>query len=226
MASARPSGHGEIILKGPSGVITRHGPIGPTGPAAHGGAYGHGGYDGAWDDGSYYGDDGDDGSYHGEGAGYDGGYSGVVHGNGATIVAPAASAAVVAGPAHGAVGAAFAPGKITNKNKSLKVSIWFSFAGYVGGLYGAGHAGAWGAGAWGAGAWGAGYGHGVAVRGPHTVPAVVAGPAGKIVADGLYGVPHHHYWWWWSHTQIYTWWRFKHSSHLVATRVPLSFFCT
>lgn len=60
------------------------------------------------------------------------------------------------------------------------------FIGYVGSLYGAG----WGG-------WGAGYagyaGHGVAVRGPHTVPAVVAGPAGKIVADGLYGVPHHHY---------------------------------
>lgn len=120
MASARPGGHGEIILKGPSGVITRHGPIGPTGPAAHGGYAGAyaggyaGGYDGGYDDGSYYGDDdGDDGSYHGEGAGWDGGYSGVVHGNGATIVAPAAAGAVVAGPAAhgGAVGAAFAPGR-------------------------------------------------------------------------------------------------------------------
>lgn len=61
-------------------------------------------------------------------------------------------------------------------------------SGYVGSLYGAG----WGG--WGAGYAGVGYaGHGVAVRGPHTVPAVVAGPAGKIVADGLYGVPHHHY---------------------------------
>lgn len=37
--------------------------------------------------------------------------------------------------------------------------------------------------------------HGVAIEGPHTVPAVVKGPSGKIVADGLYGVPHHgHHW--------------------------------
>lgn len=55
-----------------------------------------------------------------------------------------------------------------------------------------------GYGGWAAPAWGgyggyeggyAGYGYGVAIRGPKTVPAVVAGPAGKIVADGLYGVP-------------------------------------
>lgn len=36
-------------------------------------------------------------------------------------------------------------------------------------------------------------GHGVAVKGPRTVPVVVEGPAGKVAADGLYGVPHHHY---------------------------------
>lgn len=35
-------------------------------------------------------------------------------------------------------------------------------------------------------------GHGVTVKGPATVPATIAGPAGKIVADGLYGVPTHH----------------------------------
>ncbi|XP_063924472.1 glycine-rich protein-like [Zophobas morio] len=44
---------------------------------------------------------------------------------------------------------------------------------------------------------GIGLGHGVAVRGPATVPAVIAGPSGKIVADGLYGVPHYgHYGHW------------------------------
>lgn len=39
--------------------------------------------------------------------------------------------------------------------------------------------------------------HGVEVKGPLTVPAVVSGPSGKIYAKGLYGVPnhpHHHYW--------------------------------
>lgn len=36
-------------------------------------------------------------------------------------------------------------------------------------------------------------GHGVVVRGPKTVPAVIEGPAGKVAADGLYGVPAHHY---------------------------------
>lgn len=57
--------------------------------------------------------------------------------------------------------------------------------GFVGSFYGGGYGGWEG--------YGYGAGHGVAVRGPHTVPAVVAGPAGKVVADGLYGVPHHHW---------------------------------
>lgn len=61
---------------------------------------------------------------------------------------------------------------------------------YLGSL-GAGYGG------WAAGYAGNGYvgygGHGVAVRGPKTVPAVIEGPAGKIAADGLYGVPYHHY---------------------------------
>ncbi|KAJ8922526.1 hypothetical protein NQ315_007556 [Exocentrus adspersus] len=30
-------------------------------------------------------------------------------------------------------------------------------------------------------------GHGVVIRGPPTVPATIVGPAGKIVANGLYG---------------------------------------
>lgn len=39
-----------------------------------------------------------------------------------------------------------------------------------------------------------GVGHqGVTVNGPRTVPATIAGPAGKVVANGLYGVPSHHY---------------------------------
>lgn len=36
--------------------------------------------------------------------------------------------------------------------------------------------------------------HGVSVKGPPTVPATIAGPAGKVFADGLYGVPTHHGW--------------------------------
>lgn len=52
--------------------------------------------------------------------------------------------------------------------------------------------GAWGGlGGWGgAGVWG-GHGHGVVVAGPHAAPAVVAGPAGKIVTSGGWGHGHH-----------------------------------
>lgn len=39
--------------------------------------------------------------------------------------------------------------------------------------------------------------HGVTVKGPPTVPATIAGPAGKVVADGLYGIPTHHGHGWW-----------------------------
>ncbi|MGO1215213.1 UNVERIFIED_CONTAM: hypothetical protein M9610_24305, partial [Salmonella sp. NW982] len=49
---------------------------------------------------------------------------------------------------------------------------------------------AWGHG-WGHGLWG--HGHGVAVIGPHAEPAVIAGPAGKIIADGVWG-HHGHHW--------------------------------
>lgn len=37
--------------------------------------------------------------------------------------------------------------------------------------------------------------HGVTVKGPATVPATIAGPAGKVVANGLYGVPTHGHGW-------------------------------
>lgn len=37
--------------------------------------------------------------------------------------------------------------------------------------------------------------HGVSVKGPQTVPITIAGPAGKVVADGLYGVPSHGHGW-------------------------------
>lgn len=136
LATAAPYHRDEVILKGPSGIITPHGPIGPTGPA-HGGE-GHYAYDGE-DDGQYHEghyDHYDDGQYHGEGAYYH-------HAPAVAIIAPAAH--YHHAPAH-------------------------HDAGYVS------------------------YGHhGVAVKGPHTVPALVAGPSGKVYAHGLYGVPNHHY---------------------------------
>lgn len=108
MALANCAPHGEeIILKGPSGIITPHGPIGPTGPA-HGGEW-H-----------------DSGEYHGEGAG-----------------------------AH-----YYVPPPPPPQPQ----------AGYVA----FGH-------------------HGVEVKGPLTVPAIVSGPSGKVYAKGLYGVPNHHH---------------------------------
>lgn len=112
LAAAAPHGE-EIILKGPSGIITPHGPIGPTGPA-------HGG----------------DGHYHGEGGGA---YYPHI---------PAAPIYYAAPQPH-----------------------------HEDGYVAFGH-------------------HGVEVKGPLTVPAVVSGPSGKVYAKGLYGVPnhpHHHY---------------------------------
>lgn len=49
-AHARPSYDDGIILKGPSGIITKDGPIGPNGPATGGSD------EGKYDDGSYPGD--------------------------------------------------------------------------------------------------------------------------------------------------------------------------
>ncbi|KAH0998813.1 hypothetical protein HUJ05_009644 [Dendroctonus ponderosae] len=57
------SAHAGIILKGPSGIITPNGPIGPDGRGAGAGWVGAGAWSG--DDGSW---DGDDGSWKGEGA--------------------------------------------------------------------------------------------------------------------------------------------------------------
>ncbi|XP_030750693.1 glycine-rich cell wall structural protein 2-like isoform X2 [Sitophilus oryzae] len=79
------AGGAKIILKGPSGIITSKGPIGPSGIGAggaggwegagawNGGGYddgqyrGEGGWQGGWEGEGSWG--GDDGSYHGEGEG-------------------------------------------------------------------------------------------------------------------------------------------------------------
>lgn len=53
---------GGVIVKGPSGVVTGHGPIGPTGPAQ-----------------------GDDGFYYGAFGGFRGAYPGSGHG-GVTVI--------------------------------------------------------------------------------------------------------------------------------------------
>lgn len=70
--------------------------------------------------------------------------------------------------------------------------------GYIAGPgfgYGGGHGvfgyGGFGYGGFGAGGIGVGHG-GVTVKGPATVPVTIAGPAGKVVANGLYGIPTHH----------------------------------
>lgn len=144
VAASAPYHGDEVILKGPSGIITPHGPIGPTGPA-HGDDH-HYAYDGE-DDGQYHGEHYshghyDDGQYHGEGAYYHHQAPAVA------LIAPSAHY-YAAAPAH------YAP---------------HHEDGYV--AYG--H-------------------HGVAVKGPQTVPAVIAGPSGKVVAHGLYGVPNHHH---------------------------------
>lgn len=169
LASARPSIHGDhgVILRGPSGVITHAGPIGPS-DLAHVN-YGHyygdeGHYNGAddhydGDDGHYPGDD-DDGSYHGEGAGV---HSGIVATHSATIIAPGAGHGVGYQGAH-AYGHGYFGAPV----------LGYGYGGH-------GHA---------SGYVGVGV-HGVTVHGPNTVPAVVAGPSGSITADGLYGVPHH-----------------------------------
>lgn len=158
IAHAKPSYYDDgIILKGPSGVITKNGPIGPTGPAApayaggYAGGYG-GGYGGAYGgegayDGRYDGeeDDGDDGSYPGD-RDDDGGYYG-----GPAYAGPAAEAIVArAGPVYAAPLPAY-------------------FEAPAPAYYGAAK--------------------GVAVRGPETVPALIAGPTGKILAGGLYSPP-------------------------------------
>lgn len=116
-ASAKPSGHGGVLVAGPAGVVTGHGAVG-----AWGGGWGHGGH-------------------------------------GAALIAPAATAVVSGGWGHG---------------------------GGWGGHGGWGVGGGWGG-------WG-GHGHGVAVVGPHAEPAVIAGPAGKIVADGVWGNTGHGHW--------------------------------
>lgn len=41
---ALASGGGGVLVKGPSGVVTGHGPIGPTGPAHGGDGFYYGGF--------------------------------------------------------------------------------------------------------------------------------------------------------------------------------------
>lgn len=79
VAASAPYHGDEVILKGPSGIITPHGPIGPTGPA-HGGEEYH--HYGGEDDGQYHEGHYDDGQYHGEGAYH--------HAPAVAIIAPAA----------------------------------------------------------------------------------------------------------------------------------------
>lgn len=57
------SGGAGVVIKGPSGVVTGHGPIGPTGPA-------HGG----------------DGFYYGGFGGFGAGFPGAGHGAGVAII--------------------------------------------------------------------------------------------------------------------------------------------
>lgn len=112
IAHARPSYDDGIILKGPSGIITKDGPIGPTGPAT-----------GA-----------DDGSYPGD-----------------KEYAPAP--AYYAAPAPAPVYYAPAP------------AYYAPAPAYYAPV------------------------KGVAIKGPETVPALIEGPGGKILADGLYSPP-------------------------------------
>lgn len=119
---------------------------------------------------------------HGLGLGYGLGHGSVISGpvsHAAIVSAPVAHTAVVAGPALGyghGLGLGYGLG-----------------AGHLGLGYslGAGHGLGHGIVTNGGGVIGLS-GHGVAVKGPETVPAVISGPSGKIVADGLYGVPTHH----------------------------------
>lgn len=121
---AKPSYYDDgIILKGPSGVITKDGPIGPTGPAT-----------GSSDEGSY--DDGDNGSYK-------------EYERPAPVyyAAPPAPAPVYYAPPAPLY---YAPAPAYYASAPVK---------------------------------------GVAIRGPKTVPALIEGPVGKILADGLYAPP-------------------------------------
>ncbi|XP_074037573.1 uncharacterized protein [Leptinotarsa decemlineata] len=175
---AAPSGsHGGIVLSGPSGVVTGHGPIGPA-------ALGLDGY----------------GAYGG-------------HGAGAYVAGPAGSSAYVAGPAGPSAyvaGPAVSHASVVGPAAGLGLG-YGGGPGPLGSLGGFGLNGLGGYGGYGGYRSGLGLSHGVTVtngggtvgvsphgvtvKGPPTVPATIAGPAGKVVADGLYGVPTHGHGW-------------------------------
>ncbi|XP_044255335.1 collagen alpha-2(I) chain-like [Tribolium madens] len=111
---AFPSGEEGVILKGPSGIVTNHGPIGPAGSEDGDGGEG-------------------EGLESGRGWGLGGGW-----GHGIVLTAPIAV------------------------EHSLEVIT------KGGGTIGVSE-------------------HGAAIRGPPTAPVIVAGPSGKIAADGLWG---------------------------------------
>ncbi|EFA02523.1 collagen, type I, alpha 1b [Tribolium castaneum] len=114
-AYAFPSGEEGVILKGPSGIVTNHGPIGPAGSEI------------------------DDGWEGGEGEGLEGGRGlGEGWGHGIVLAAP--------------IAVEHSLGVITKGGGTIGVSE-----------------------------------HGAAIRGPPTAPVIVAGPSGKIKADGLWG---------------------------------------
>lgn len=139
LAHAKPSYYDDgIILKGPSGVITKDGPIGPTGPAT-----------GGSDEGKYAEDDGDDGSYPGD----------------KEYESPAPAPVYYAPPAPAKV--YYAP----------PAPVYYAPAPAPAPAYYA-PAPAYSAPV-----------KGVAVTGPKTVPALIAGPVGKIYAEGLYSPP-------------------------------------
>ncbi|CAH1160060.1 unnamed protein product [Phaedon cochleariae] len=171
-ATAAPGGFpADAVVSGPSGVVTAHGAIGPA-------ALGIGPY----------------GAGHGAGA----------YGAGVYGAAPAVSHASVVGPAAGYGAYGGLAGHSGPGPDDGYAAYDGSYGGYAAGL--GGHAGGYGG-------YGGGLGlahgvtvtngggtigvspHGVAVRGPPTVPATIAGPAGKVVAEGLYGVPTHGHGW-------------------------------
>ncbi|KAG5892361.1 hypothetical protein JTB14_035975 [Gonioctena quinquepunctata] len=182
-SSAPSGGHGGgIVVSGPSGIVTDHGPIGPAALGLDGyGAYG--GYAG-----------------HAAPSVYSAGPSAYLAGPtgpSAYVAGPAGPSAYVAGPAisHASV-------------VGPAAGLGLGYPG-LGGSAGFGGHGVYG----GYGLPGSGLGlshgvtvtngggtvdvspHGVSVKGPPTVPATIAGPAGKVVANGLYGVPTHGHAW-------------------------------
>ncbi|KAJ8977774.1 hypothetical protein NQ317_001685 [Molorchus minor] len=88
---------------------------------------------------------------------------------------------------HGGVVVSGPSGIVTNNGPIGPSGAGFGYGGH--GIFGG-----VGLGYGGFGGYGGVGGHGIVISGPQTVPATIIGPAGKIVADGLYGVGHGHGW--------------------------------